>query len=121
MLRTDNWGAGLFDSAVLGGMLALAGLLALAPLWRRPMLAACFGLAVKLVAVRVGEVIRMQRIGSGASPGLWFTTVTLLAAVVAASACALRGGSAIRAILLRPPSLGTPRPSFVSLGVRRGR
>ena len=87
LLRTDNWGAGLFDSAVLGAMLALAGLLALAPLWRRPMLAACFGLAVVLVAVRLGEVIRMQRIGSGEGPTSWFTTVTLLAAVVAAVAC----------------------------------
>lgn len=87
MLRTDNWGTGLFDSAVLGAMLALAGLLALAPLWRRPMLAACFGLAVMLVALRVGEVIRMQRITEG--PGVWFTTVTLLAAVVTAVACAL--------------------------------
>jgi hypothetical protein len=64
-------------------LLALAGVMALSPLWRRPVLIAGFGLSVGLVTVRIGDAVRLGRVGYGNQPTSWFSTVTILAGVVA--------------------------------------
>ena len=62
LLRGYSWGTGLLVSAVLGGALALVGFLALAPLWRVPLLSGCLGVAASLLAVRLGEVTRLTTV-----------------------------------------------------------